>query len=170
MNIDEDIEDIEEDIDLDVYNEDIDSIQHLHDLHNLLRILTTQPDQPQQQPIESDTNTNTNIFSNIFTNLVRSGIRTYLGYQEPHWFHQIIRYINSSGNSGSNSSNTRYNGRTKIFENEPGEEKECPICYEQYVTNDKIALTACNHHFHIQCIEKWIDQTYNCPVCRSTIL
>jgi len=62
----------------------------------------------------------------------------------------------------------KYEGRVKRFENEPGDEKECSICFDQYCINDEIALTKCNHYFHVTCIEKWLGHAHNCPVCRST--
>jgi hypothetical protein len=41
----------------------------------------------------------------------------------------------------------------------------CSICLEK----DKLCSLECNHYFHSKCIEKWIQRTNSCPVCREHI-
>ena len=132
------------------------------------------PQEPQSQPFRQPQLPPVS-FSNIFTNLISTGIRTYLGQQEPpQWIYRTMEFIsyvqdNMSDDEEDNEKNPiKYEGRVKRFENEPGDEKECSICFEQYCINDEIALTKCNHYFHVTCIEKWLGHAYNCPVCRST--
>ncbi len=45
-------------------------------------------------------------------------------------------------------------------------EKTCPICLEDYLMNDKVANTNCNHNFHEHCIEKQLK----CPLCRNVLI
>jgi hypothetical protein len=170
-----------------------DNIQHLY---HLLRILDPQsrnypqpppqsqlppPPQPQPQSQSQPSNhyhpvTQPVSFSNIFTNLISTGIRTYLGQQEPpQWVYRTMEFIsyiqddNDDNDDNDNEKNPiKYEGRVKIFENEPGDEKDCSICFDQYCINDEIALTKCNHYFHVTCIEKWLGHSYTCPVCRAT--
>ncbi len=149
-----------------------DNTQNIQHLYRLLRILDPQyqPPQPQYQPPPPQPIS----FSNIFRNLISTGIRTYLGQQEPpQWVYQTMEFISYIQNNVSDEDieekkPIKYEGRIKRFENEPGDEKECSICFDQYCINEEIALTKCNHYFHVTCIEKWLGHAHNCPVCRST--
>ncbi|CAD8145980.1 unnamed protein product [Paramecium pentaurelia] len=63
-------------------------------------------------------------------------------------------------------------------------EMECPICLNHLYlnpidTDDKplekslicqIMVTPCQHSFHQQCLESWINVQKNCPICRKIIL
>lgn len=46
----------------------------------------------------------------------------------------------------------------------------CSICQDPIVVRNKIRrLNACNHTFHINCIDTWFSQNVRCPVCRHDI-
>lgn len=43
---------------------------------------------------------------------------------------------------------------------------ECPICLDK---NDKLWVTTkCNHRFHRECLNEWLQISNNCPICRSS--
>ncbi len=44
--------------------------------------------------------------------------------------------------------------------------KECVICIEQ-IEDDKEESLTCGHTFHKECIDKWLDQKTECPICRD---
>ena len=45
---------------------------------------------------------------------------------------------------------------------------ECPICLEKYKIGEyKRKLHFCNHIFHKKCIDKWLINNINCPICRK---
>lgn len=50
---------------------------------------------------------------------------------------------------------------------------ECPICLEPMNDSTQQYKTLCNHHFCIECLDKWNQskqQNYNlCPICRQDI-
>jgi hypothetical protein len=46
---------------------------------------------------------------------------------------------------------------------------ECCICMEDFVSNEVIIETECNHVFHKQCCREWLRQARTCPVCRMDI-
>ena len=47
------------------------------------------------------------------------------------------------------------------------DEEECIICTEKLINARKLA---CNHHFHLICISKWIEKgNKSCPICRKEI-
>jgi len=42
---------------------------------------------------------------------------------------------------------------------------ECPICLDK---NDKLWVTTkCNHRFHGDCLNEWINISNTCPICRG---
>ena len=48
----------------------------------------------------------------------------------------------------------------------------CPICLEDYGTEQAIFKTPCNHMFHNNCLNKYCERNQGnvvCPVCRSDI-
>lgn len=62
----------------------------------------------------------------------------------------------------------KFNGIIVNMNNiEPG--STCSICLESYNENDEIALSACKHHFHLECVEKWMFRQRSCPICRGSI-
>jgi hypothetical protein len=48
-------------------------------------------------------------------------------------------------------------------------EEECTICHENYKLNEFKRQLDCNHFFHKKCIDKWIKDNMNCPMCRKEI-
>lgn len=65
-----------------------------------------------------------------------------------------------------------------LIKPKPEEEQEveeqyetCPICLEDLNGEQLEYKTKCNHTFHIECLQKWLDQENNdnCPCCRADI-
>lgn len=48
-----------------------------------------------------------------------------------------------------------------------GEVHTCSICWEQ-ITEISLRLP-CNHHFHENCIQTWLDRRSSCPICRRRV-
>ena len=47
---------------------------------------------------------------------------------------------------------------------------ECSICLERYDKNDKIMNLKCNHKFHKDCLNEWLQNNNTCPQCRENII
>jgi selenocysteine-specific translation elongation factor len=47
------------------------------------------------------------------------------------------------------------------------EKPTCSICLSE-VDNDKL-ITECNHVFHKDCVQGWLEVNTNCPVCRHEL-
>lgn len=45
----------------------------------------------------------------------------------------------------------------------------CPICLDAYNSKDKVLILKCSHLFHKKCLQKWIEKSINCPICRKII-
>ncbi|GMI74049.1 hypothetical protein HRI_001074200 [Hibiscus trionum] len=52
---------------------------------------------------------------------------------------------------------------------EDGDEETCVICLEELEVGLKASRMPCSHDFHSHCIEKWLHQNLNCPICRLKI-
>ncbi|GKV05806.1 hypothetical protein SLEP1_g17772 [Rubroshorea leprosula] len=47
---------------------------------------------------------------------------------------------------------------------------ECPVCLSVFVDGEEVRqLSACKHAFHATCINLWLSNHPNCPVCRATV-
>ena len=55
------------------------------------------------------------------------------------------------------------------YHNEECEECRCSICLESY-NNQDIYILHCRHSFHRDCLNEWIKQKPNCPLCRLRII
>ncbi|CAA7403337.1 unnamed protein product [Spirodela intermedia] len=48
--------------------------------------------------------------------------------------------------------------------------RDCAVCLSEFQDGEVLRrLPACSHHFHIDCIDIWLQSSVNCPVCRSEI-
>jgi hypothetical protein len=45
---------------------------------------------------------------------------------------------------------------------------ECIICMSK-IPNLELKKTECNHCFHNQCLDKWLERDNTCPLCRCKI-
>lgn len=49
----------------------------------------------------------------------------------------------------------------------------CSICLSDFIQDDKIHITDCNHTFHHKCLQNYLKTLkdyksfYNCPLCRT---
>jgi hypothetical protein len=46
----------------------------------------------------------------------------------------------------------------------------CAICQDEMPAGSRArALNACDHRFHVECIDTWFQRNVHCPICRSDI-
>lgn len=51
------------------------------------------------------------------------------------------------------------------------ESYSCPICLEEYGAKEKVRqINLCQHCFHADCIEQWLQNNSTCPICRVSLL
>ena len=48
--------------------------------------------------------------------------------------------------------------------------ERCAICHDDIKKNDIIRILNCNHFFHYKCVDKWLENKHQCPLCRTSIL
>ncbi|KAK7350266.1 hypothetical protein VNO77_08654 [Canavalia gladiata] len=47
---------------------------------------------------------------------------------------------------------------------------DCPVCLSSFADGEKLRqLNACKHLFHVDCINLWLSNHFNCPICRATV-
>lgn len=47
----------------------------------------------------------------------------------------------------------------------------CTICLEKYKASERLRLIRkCNHCFHADCLEQWLQRKNTCPVCRTNVI
>ncbi|KAK8587964.1 hypothetical protein V6N13_086923 [Hibiscus sabdariffa] len=52
----------------------------------------------------------------------------------------------------------------------PHEDAECCICLSAYEAGTELRELPCLHHFHCNCIDKWLYINSTCPLCKFNIL
>ena len=57
----------------------------------------------------------------------------------------------------------------KIRSHDPILSDTCSICCEQYETGLYKRELPCHHVFHKKCIDKWLVQKMNCPLCKMEL-
>ena len=81
-----------------------------------------------------------------------------------------------NGGSGAEQASSRRDGDQgngqHLSDKEEEEEKECPICRDEFSGEANSFRLHCNHLFHRECIRSWLSYVrpeinQKCPVCRE---
>ena len=53
----------------------------------------------------------------------------------------------------------------------PREGNDCPICLGPFLSSETptVTVTNCLHVYHQDCIQKWLSEHNNCPLCRRKV-
>lgn len=96
---------------------------------------------------------------------------TYTKFYNNNNVIQIITDYNDTDNVNLDNlnldNNNNHNNIVKYVEVDC--ETECCICLENKLEDNdkKWGQLICYHIFHIDCINKWLEQSTNCPICRT---
>jgi len=73
--------------------------------------------------------------------------------------------------SASVSTNTSASSTTSVLYSRTikQEDTKCNICLTDYKNNDNVINLKCDHHFHKECLVKWININEICPLCKKII-
>jgi len=55
-------------------------------------------------------------------------------------------------------------------EEELNENNSCRICFEPYLDGQYIVCLPCLHKFHKGCIQKWLQRSKLCPICKEDVV
>ena len=57
----------------------------------------------------------------------------------------------------------------KSAQTKSGEEEKCSICISEFADQEELRQLPCSHLFHPECVDTWLVQNTNCPVCKADI-
>ena len=46
----------------------------------------------------------------------------------------------------------------------------CSICITEYTTGNMLRILPCSHEYHYACIDRWLAEHSNCPICRGPVV
>jgi hypothetical protein len=93
-------------------------------------------------------------------------IRDFFGQMRQE-LSRIHRVINQTDNPSYNpTNNTTQYGVLLLPESRCDVVVDCSICGEHIPLKYLHRKLPCNHTFHIECIDRWFQQNFSCPVCR----
>jgi len=57
----------------------------------------------------------------------------------------------------------------KVTAEQARDNLQCAICMDDFKENDEAKRLPCSHHFHEDCISRWLRLHGTCPTCRVTL-
>jgi hypothetical protein len=58
-----------------------------------------------------------------------------------------------------------YNGNSDLLQNQTS----CAICLVDFIVDEELRSLQCQHYFHRECIDRWLEVGKTCPVCKSCV-
>lgn len=49
------------------------------------------------------------------------------------------------------------------------QQDSCAICLEKYTFQEVTHMLSCQHRFHAQCIDPWLQEHKECPICKVNV-
>lgn len=49
------------------------------------------------------------------------------------------------------------------------EDAVCCICLGKYIDGVELRELPCTHHFHVECVDKWLKINASCPLCKHDV-
>ncbi|CAF3328368.1 unnamed protein product [Rotaria socialis] len=85
----------------------------------------------------------------------------------------LTQFLNQMGeHSGpAPAPETRINAvpTIKVTAEQANDNLQCAICMDDFKENDEAKRLPCSHHFHEECISRWLRLHGTCPTCRVTL-
>ncbi|CAF1105163.1 unnamed protein product [Rotaria sp. Silwood1] len=85
----------------------------------------------------------------------------------------LTQFLNQMGeNSGpAPAPENRINAipTVKVTAEQAHDNLQCAICMDDFKENDEAKRLPCTHHFHEECILRWLRMHGTCPTCRVTL-
>eukprot|EP01090_Pellita_catalonica_P009531 TRINITY_DN20634_c0_g1_i1.p1 TRINITY_DN20634_c0_g1~~TRINITY_DN20634_c0_g1_i1.p1 ORF type:complete len:210 (+),score=22.38 TRINITY_DN20634_c0_g1_i1:89-631(+) len=63
----------------------------------------------------------------------------------------------------------KYSEEVKENEEIDDDHATCAICLSDYEKDEEIRFLPCRHHFHKDCVDRWLATNKSCPFCKRCI-
>ena len=114
---------------------------------------------------------------NMFFSLI---IFTFAGVQLVKCYYKLENYIVNRIHRG-NQRNQRNNNRRPLNNIDINSlntlvvcdelpDNTCSVCLDEFKDEDVLIKLNCEHIFHKDCLEPWLNDNRNCPLCRRNIV
>ena len=80
-----------------------------------------------------------------------------------------VFYIKNRVNENNNNQVNLIDNVQSLIITDEQPEDVCSICLEEFEYNQELKKLKCNHIFHKECLESWINDKKICPLCRCDI-
>lgn len=91
----------------------------------------------------------------------------YPEYEDMELNNALERSFNEQPVLNRTDSFINFNSEKYInMKNKNIENKNCSICISDFIDEDDVSLTKCNHLFHNNCLVEWTHYKQSCPTCR----
>ena len=174
-------------------NNQINNINELENFHNLIESMhnrlneITENQNINQVPttiiINNQESIDQNIINEINTevsveqnNTVENDLLDNFSDDSENEYQLTETYINPTYSNIDDSSDSNdlgvnreiLNLTSRVFINEL-RYNECVICKNNFECEDLIRTLPCKHQFHINCIDRWLQNNNKCPICKKKI-
>lgn len=60
---------------------------------------------------------------------------------------------------------------TTVYEGQelPSDQTSCAVCMADFEVSEDLRYLHCTHHFHKECIDRWLSVAPTCPVCKGDV-
>ncbi|CAI9729277.1 E3 ubiquitin-protein ligase RNF115-like [Octopus vulgaris] len=59
--------------------------------------------------------------------------------------------------------------KVKITQQQVDNSLQCSICLSEFILEEQVKQLYCTHQYHCSCIDTWLSQHGNCPICRENL-
>lgn len=122
---------------------------------------------------ENNTETNTNVGANSqYYNLDTDSFD--FGFEAHAWLiERLQRWTGNASDAGANNETMRRMPvRTFCCANEGSSddsEVTCAVCLCDAQDGDSLRRLPCKHEFHVQCVDRWLENHTTCPLCKTDV-
>lgn len=85
---------------------------------------------------------------------------------------QNVHWAGGGEGGGGLSEEQREAMASRAYERQPGETENatCSVCLSQLEDGEQAKTLGCKHVYHPECIDRWLERSRLCPVCKRDVL
>ena len=98
----------------------------------------------------------------------RNSPTNHFVFNENSNYEDLLRLDENNVSKGATKSQIKRLNTIKYVKSN-NDEKNCTICLEDLEVGDEVFLLPCLHKFHKDCLNPWMKNSKDCPICRQSI-